>query len=133
MSTITSDKFAAYDRFAQIIWLRVKPDGIGFRVELGRLNEIAGLRRRTGWGFGGQAQMGEDFDNHGGIFNGGDERHRCTTVQTEYHVDREHAFEQLGPAQAGSRGRRGSLALRLSGRRYLVGEVDLNSRIIATA
>ena len=55
----TIDKFSAYDRFAQIIWLRVKPDGIGSRVGSGGLNERVGLRRRTRllW----QDQMGVEY------------------------------------------------------------------------
>ncbi len=70
--------------------------------------------------------MGEDFDNHGGIFDGGDERDRAATVGTDCHVDREDAFEQLGPAQAGLRGGRGGLAVRLCGGRHLVGLAGYN-------
>ncbi len=70
----------------------------GSQVGSGHLNERVGLRRCTGRGFGGQAQMSEDLGYHRGIFNGGDERHRAATVGTGCHVDREHAFEQLGPA-----------------------------------
>ena len=44
----TLDDFGAYDRFALIDWLRVKLDGSGSRVGSGRLNEVAGLCRRTG-------------------------------------------------------------------------------------
>jgi len=51
----------------------MKPDGVESRVGSSRLNERVGLRRRTGWGFGGQAKMGEDFGNDRGIFDGGDE------------------------------------------------------------
>ena len=48
-------------------------DGIGSRMGSGCLKEMGYLRRCTGRGFGGQAQMSEDFDNHCGIFNGRDE------------------------------------------------------------
>ncbi len=47
--------------------------------------------------------MSENLGNDRGLFDGGDERHRAATVQTGGHVDLEHAFEQLGPAQAGLR------------------------------
>ena len=82
---------------------RSEADGIGSRMGSGCLKEMAYLRRCTGRGFGGQAQMSEDFDNHCGIFNGGDECDRAPTVGTGCHVNLEHAFEQLSPAQAGSR------------------------------
>jgi len=65
--------------------------------------------------------MSEDFDNHGGIFDGGDECDRAPTGGTGCHVNLEHAFEQLRPAQAGSRGGRRGLTVRLSGSRQLVG------------
>ena len=52
-----------------------EPDGIGSRVESGRLQESEGPRRRTGRGFGGQAQMGEDLGNHHGTVDGGDDRY----------------------------------------------------------
>ena len=53
---------------------RSEADGIGSRMGSGCLKEMAYLRRCTGRGFGRQAQMSEDFDNHCGIFNGRDER-----------------------------------------------------------
>ena len=53
---------------------------IGSRVGSGRLKERESLHRRTGWGFGGQAQMGEDLGNDRGIFNGGDERQRAASI-----------------------------------------------------
>ena len=59
--------------------------------------------------------MSEDFVNDRRIFDGGDEPHRGAIVGTGGHVDGEHAFEQLGPAQPGSRGSRGSLAFCISG------------------
>jgi len=42
---------------------RIEADYIGSRVGSGRLKERAGLLWLTGWSFGGQAQMGEDFGN----------------------------------------------------------------------
>ncbi len=37
--------------------------------------------------------MGEDFGDDRGIFDGGDMRHRATTVGTGGHVEVEDAFE----------------------------------------
>ncbi len=45
------------------------------------------------WSAGGQTQVGENLDDHGGIFNGRDERQGATTVGTGGHVDLEHPFE----------------------------------------
>ncbi len=81
----------------------MEAEGIESWCGSGRLKERGGPGRRTGWSFGGQAQMGEDFDNHRGVFDGGDERHRAATVGTGCHVDREYAFEQLRPTQMSSR------------------------------
>ena len=81
-------------------WNRMKAEGIASWLGSGRLKERGGLDRRTGWGFGGQAQMGEDLHNHPGIFDGGNEDDRAATVGTGGHVDLEDAFEQLRPAQA---------------------------------
>ena len=72
------------------------------RVCSGGIKERAGQGRRTGWGFRGEAQMREDIGNDRGIFDGGNERDRAATMGTGGHVDLEEAFEQLGPAQAGS-------------------------------
>ena len=94
---------------------RREANDLGSQVGSGRLKEGVGLSWRTRWGFGGQAPMGEDLDDHVGLFDGGDRRHRATTLETDGHVDREHAFEQLGPTQTGSRGSRGILAVRISG------------------
>jgi len=69
---------------------RREADGIGSWMGSGRLKERVSLWWCTGWGFGGQAQMGENFDNHRGLFDGGDMRHQATTLETNGHVDREH-------------------------------------------
>jgi len=45
----------------------------------GCLKEIAGPSRGTGWGSGGQSQMGENLGHHRGIFDGGDDRHGAAT------------------------------------------------------
>ena len=57
-------------------WNRREAKGLESRVGSGRLKELVGRRRRTGRGFGGQAQMGEDLGNHRGIFDRGNESHR---------------------------------------------------------
>ena len=53
--------------------------------------------------------MGEDFDNHRRIFDGGDNLQGAAAVGTVFHVDVEDVFEQSGPADA----RRRTLRVRL--------------------
>jgi len=69
----------------------------------GRLQELVDTGRGPRWGAGGQAQVRENLDDHGGIFNGGDERQGAAALRTVCHVDLKHPFEQLGPAQPGLR------------------------------
>ncbi len=59
----------------------------------GCLKEIAGPSRGTGWGAGGQSQMGENLDEHGGIFDSRQERQGPATLRTGGEVDGEDAFE----------------------------------------
>ncbi len=68
------------------------------RVVLGRLKELTGAAQAPRWRASGQAQMGENLDDHRGLFDGGDERQGATTVGTGGHVDLTHPFEQMGPA-----------------------------------
>jgi hypothetical protein len=42
---------------------------------------------------GGQAEMGEDLGNHGGMFDGGDDRQGAAAVGTLFNIDSEHPFE----------------------------------------
>ena len=44
--------------------------------------------------------MGEDFDNHRRIFDGGDALQAAAAVQAVFDVDVEDRFEQPGPTQA---------------------------------
>jgi hypothetical protein len=46
--------------------------------------------------------MGENFGNHRGIFNGGNDFQGTTTVWAMLNVDIEYPFEQSGPAHVGS-------------------------------
>ena len=73
------------------------------------------------WGAGGQAQVRENLDDHGGIFNGGEKRQGTAALGTGGDVDREDPFEQLRPTPAGSCGGRGGLAGFIGGDRGLVG------------
>ena len=57
------------------------------RGSSGGLKEWVALSRRTGWGFGGQAQMGEDLEDHVGIFDGGNMPPRAPTLETDGQVD----------------------------------------------
>ena len=54
--------------------------------------------------------MSENFGNHGGIFNGGNDFQGAATVWAVLDVDIEYAFEQPGPAHVGSRRVMGGLA-----------------------
>ena len=40
--------------------------------------------------------MGEDLGNHGGMFDGGDDRQGAAAVRTLFNIDSEHPFEQPG-------------------------------------
>ena len=44
--------------------------------------------------------MGEDFDNHRRIFDGGDDLQAAAAVRAVFDVDVEDPFEQPGPANA---------------------------------
>ena len=44
--------------------------------------------------------MGEDFDNHRRIFDGGDALQAAAAVRAVFDVDVEDPFEQPGPTQA---------------------------------
>jgi hypothetical protein len=46
--------------------------------------------------------MGENFGNHRGIFNGGNDFQGTTTVWAMLNVDIEYSFEQPGPAHVAS-------------------------------
>ncbi len=62
----------------------MESDGMGSRVESGRLKEIAGPRRRTVWGSGGQAQVGENLDDHRRLFDGGDDGQGAAISEQEF-------------------------------------------------
>lgn len=47
---------------------------------------------------GGQAERDKDLGNHRGLFDGSDDFHRATTVETL--VDIEYPFKQASPADA---------------------------------
>ena len=55
--------------------------------------------------------MLEDLGNHGGIYDGGDDRQGATAVGALFDIDIEYPFEQPGPAQAGKRRSRGRLGV----------------------
>jgi len=71
------------------------------QVVLGRLKEFASPGRCTGWSSSGQAQVGENLDDHGGIFNGRDEGQGAAALWIGCQVDREDAFESLRPTHPG--------------------------------
>jgi hypothetical protein len=58
----------------------------------------------------GHAKMLEDLGNHGGIYDGGDDRQGAAAVGALFNIDIEYPFEQPGPAQAGKRRSRGASA-----------------------
>ncbi len=47
----------------------------------------------AGAGSGGQAEMGENLRNHGGIFDSGNDLQVVATMGAMFHVDIEHPFE----------------------------------------
>ena len=55
--------------------------------------------------------MLEDLGNHGGIYDGGDDRQGAAAVRALFNIDIEYPFEQRGPAQAGKRRGRGRLGV----------------------
>ncbi len=60
---------------------------------LGCRHERVEATRGSWWSASGQAQVCENFGNHGGIFNGRDEGQGAAALQTGGHVDREDSFE----------------------------------------
>ena len=63
------------------------------RGGLGCLQERVEAGRGPWWGAGGQPQVAQNLDDHGGIFDGGQERQRATALGTGGEVDGEDAFE----------------------------------------
>jgi hypothetical protein len=75
--------------------------GEGRVLGSGQLESIEGPGRGSGRCPGGQAEVGEDLGDHGGIFDGGDELQGAAALRALLDVDLEHPLEQPGPAQAG--------------------------------
>jgi hypothetical protein len=71
--------------------------GSGIGGGSGRLESIEGPRRCSGRCPGGPAQMGEDHWQLRGIFDGGDDRQRATTLEAVLQVDIEHPFTKALP------------------------------------
>lgn len=60
---------------------------------LGGVEECVEVRGCPGWRAGGQAQMRENLDDHGGIFNGGEDGQGASALRARGEVDGEDAFE----------------------------------------
>ena len=71
--------------------------GSGIGGGSGQLESIEGPRRCSGRCPGGPAQMREDLGDHGGIFDGGDDRQGATTLGAVFQVDIEHPFTKALP------------------------------------
>ena len=87
---------------------------------LGGLHECVEAGRRSWWGTAGQAEVGENLDDHGGILDGCQDGQRPAAQGTGGQVDREDAFESLGPTHSGPRGGRARIVVPLGGVRLLV-------------
>ena len=61
----------------------------GVGVKSGGDEAIERPRRRPG----GQTQVREDFGDHGGLFDGGNDLELAATVRTVFDVDIEHSFQ----------------------------------------
>jgi len=69
---------------------------------LGRLHEGVESSWGLWWGTGGQPQVGENFDDHRGIFYRRENGQRTAAPWAGGEVDGEDAFEQLRPTHASS-------------------------------
>jgi hypothetical protein len=81
----------------------VEPDGRGSRPGIRRPFGIGRMiARAIGRCSGGQAEMGEDLGDHGGMLDGGDDLQGSAALGAVFQVDVEQPFEQSGPARAGA-------------------------------
>jgi len=78
-------------------------------------NNSNGRAGDRGRGPGGQAEMGEDLGDHGGIFDGGDDLQGAAAVGVVLNIDIEHPFEQPGPADVRRRRGVGCVGVNLCG------------------
>ncbi len=63
----------------------------------GRLGSIEGPGRCSGRSSGGQAEMGEDLGDHGGMFDGGDDLQGVAALGAVFPIDLEHSFTKALP------------------------------------
>ena len=68
-------------------------------------------RARSGRCSDGQAEVGEDLGDHGGMFDGGDDLQGAAALGAVFHIDLEHSFEQPSPSHEGRRRGRGHLSV----------------------
>ena len=61
--------------------------GAGFGGRSGLLESIEGPGHCSRWCSGGQADMGEDLGNHGGMLDGGDELQGAPALAAVFHID----------------------------------------------
>jgi len=59
--------------------------------------------------------MGEDFGDHRGIYEGGDDLQGSAALETLFNIDIEYPFEQPGPADARRRRGMGRVSVNLCG------------------
>ena len=81
----------------------VKPGGRGSRAGIRPFGIDRMTARAIGAVPGGQAEVGEDFGNDRGMFDGDDDLQEAAPMGAVFQVDLEHPLEQTGPAQAGRR------------------------------
>jgi hypothetical protein len=71
--------------------------GAGFGGGSGQFESIEGPGRCSGRCASGQAEMGEDLGNHGGVYDGGDDLQGAATMGAVFQVDIEHPFTKALP------------------------------------
>jgi hypothetical protein len=76
--------------------------GAGFGGGSGQLESIDDPGRCSARCSSGQAEMGEDLGDHGGMFDGGDDLQGATALGALLDVDLEHSFTKAPPIRAPS-------------------------------
>ena len=64
----------------------------------GHLESVEWPRGRSGRCPGGQAEVGEDLGDHGGVYDAGNELQGAAALRALLDVDLEYPLEQPGPA-----------------------------------
>ncbi len=101
--------------------------GAGIGGGSGQLETIEGPGRCSRRCSGGQAEMGEDLGDHGGMLDGGDDLQGAAAQGAVFHIDRENSFEQPGPLIGAGAARGGTSAWSAEGVLALTGTFGMMS------